>query len=112
MPPLRGRTLNSGKPRDIAHIEIYRFDEGAWIATGETISVPSNLYFVADEWCGVNEVQPAHPPNAPFEQRLTATENLHGPFPAIEMTPLQSARQREFVAGEFGPDGPLEETQT
>ncbi len=94
----RGRTKNSGNPRDIAEVEIYRFDEGAWIATGVVEKVPSNLYFVADEWCAVNDYIPER---GPTERRLTATENLHGPFPVIERTPLEEARHKLFVQGEI-----------
>lgn len=93
----RGRTLNSGKPGDVAHVELYRDDNGVPIATGETIKVPSNLYFVADEWCVVNDfLRERQQP----ELRLCATENLHGPFPELERSPLEEARQREFLAGE------------
>lgn len=73
---LRGRTVNGGKPRDIAEVEIYDLKDGKYVATGETLKVPANLYFVADEWCVVNDYALVE---GGTEQRLCATEEIHGP---------------------------------
>ena len=58
-----GKLLNSGKPMEIAEVDIYEFDSerGEYVPTGETLKVPSLLYFTEGKHCVVNHFESGNP---------------------------------------------------
>lgn len=60
MPQQRGKLKNSGKPLDIAEVDLFDKDPdtGEYVANGKSGEFPSLLYFESGKWCVVNDFFP------------------------------------------------------